>query len=963
MTALIKWFLAYRKWRRDVWPGCHRWYVLAGVVALGVGWRLTLTTLQTPSSPWLAYHWFAYAVLVGAAVWTIAARQRKDLWGDKAFRFWLWHYFTGAPLVVVDNPDLPWWEDVRRCWPFLDTTRSEPCPEFRRWSCYLQRALVGLGRTTLVASLILVEYLRSGAPHGTAPLELATWGIGGTLAAAAFCYAVARSAIGWARWCWWYRTLHIALARRAGWWRGKRPRSWIRIPRDFVESKAIRLRLALDYLLSSDNKTKTLELVAGILGLRLEDIDIEWDPVGKREFLYVRKAKRIPDLVRLSNAEVLAAVDAVKGRWDYVVGFTAGWPKVIQSIEKQAPHILIAGPSKTGKSQLLKVILWQLLRKNRDLGAPLIFVLDIKGDSHQELEGRPGVVYCTTPEQMIAALLRVIAIGVERREKARAAYYANKPRPTFPPCFVIFEDMGAAFTKIKSDDARQAWDDILSLGRNVAIHAIAMPHRPDMKYLGGGAVRDNLGNRMLMSGHTKGAKRMVADDVEYDLPAEKRGRFVLFRGLEAIHVQGILDDAGLIEAELDDLLGRQVLPAADQEPEAATADRLDHVSAGSRLAAPQHDPASDVPLEHRVPVGELAGPAGQWIPGGAEAVGDVRSRLITTSQNGKQTTDDAGLVGGAHATILTGVRAGRPGESAAEPAGEGHTTRPTGATPLAPQAPPSAGSTLPAAGARPALSPGDAGVMAAPPQSPENPLDPSAQKPHPPSRSWLGDPGGVGASSGVNGNGGDPEAGPDPVTLREAHARKLVGVGLEYESVRTRFKRASRAVAEGTPGAWVPQVIGVRMLPNGSKVREFDSREVVRWWAQGNKAAPDDGRWWCYFMVQGGLPAVRYGCIVKIGWTNDLERRCADFGNHYPGDVIYSEQFGSEAEARAAEKRYHRRWTPETADGRGSAPAGASLRRYPQGGGGKGGREQFWCEGTLADFMAEHAPERRQEAV
>lgn len=62
-------------------------------------------------------------------------------------------------------------------------------------------------------------------------------------------------------------------------------------------------------------------------------------------------------------------------------------------------------------------------------------------------------------------------------------------------------------------------------------------------------------------------------------------------------------------------------------------------------------------------------------------------------------------------------------------------------------------------------------------------------------------------------------------------------------------------------------------------------------------------------------------------------------------------------------KEFHRRWSKEIAGGSGSAEAGTSLRVYPLGGGGKSGGEQFSVEGTLADFMAEVGPSRRQERL
>ena len=1014
--------------------------MLAAVIGLAWGWWLVLASIQSPGRPWLAYHWFAWLMLVGCAAWTTRARQRKDLFGDRALRFWIWHYFTGAPLVVVDNPQLPWWEDVRRCWPFLDTDRSEPCPEHRRWSCYFQRAIVAVGRTVLVSALVLVEYLRSGAPHGLGPRALATWGLGGLAAAIVFVYGATRGAIGWARYRWWYRPLHLALGARAGWMPGKRPHSWLKIPRTFGEievqsdepgaaqPKAIRIRFALDYLLSSDNKTKTLDLVCGILGLRPEAVDVTWDPVGEHEDLWIRPARLVPARVLLANRAVRRAIERVKGRWDYVVGFGEGWKVVKQSIEDQAPHIMIAGPTKTGKSQLLKVILWQLLtkwarytRKHPDAGAAQLYFLDIKGYSHDEFEDRPGVTYATTPAAMKQVLFEIRRLGIDRGAQLRAARRRGGRDPVFAPVFVVFEDMGAAWPKIKSDpQVVEAWDDILSLMRGVSIHGIALPHSPHMKYLGNGSVRDNLGNRILMSGHGKRARTMVADDCEYDIPAEKKGRFVVLEGLVGHVTQGILDADNLIGQELDLLLGPKFLDDAtdgddqdqasegdgpERDPDEASHTEGDDASKKERVLAgqlqePLHgrlpggdvvgvdstgardglviedQPGSDVRLPPMVE-GELTGPSRLGVPGRTQTVADVDSHLVT-AKSLDQTGDKGGC--GAHDPILTQVRKDGQGESAGDARNDGgergQEISPAGATPWAPQAPISVAAASPAAGARGAPTPEGSGVMDPEPSRTQPTPNIFAPQTHPQSPSRLGDPGEHVSYRQVEWGSGDPEGGPDPVTLREGWARAQdpslgpwgIGAGLEYESVRTAMKRARRKVEAGVAGAWLPERTGTRVLAGGQKVAEFHAPRLHQWWKSLTRAAPDDGIWWVYFMVQGGLPALRYGVIVKIGWTNDLERRCTDFGNHYPGfdgvggDLLYLERFPSEAEARAAEKRYHRRWKVERTDGRGSAPEGVSLQRYPQGGGGKGGREQFWCEGSLATFMAEHCPTRRAEA-
>ena len=214
-------------------------------------------------------------------------------------------------------------------------------------------------------------------------------------------------------------------------------------------------------------------------------------------------------------------------------------------------------------------------------------MLDIKGYSHFDFEGRPGVTYARTAAEINTALLEVIAFARERGGEALRAKQAGR-EPTFAPVFVVFEDIGAAMSKL-SKPAQQAWDDILSTGRGVAVHAIALPQRPDVQYLGPGSIRDNLGNRMLMSGHGDCARKMVAAGRRLRTPAQKRGRFVVLDGLVGIHTQGILDDNGTIERELDTLLGPR---QRDEElvPAGATPLRDNHSGNGRHAAHGAHVP-------------------------------------------------------------------------------------------------------------------------------------------------------------------------------------------------------------------------------------------------------------------------------------------------------------------------------------------------------------------------------------
>jgi hypothetical protein len=220
--------------------------------------------------------------------------------------------------------------------------------------------------------------------------------------------------------------------------------------------------------------------------------------------------------------------------------------------------------------------------------------------------------------------------------------------------------------------------------------------------------------------------------------------------------------------------------------------------------------------------------------------------------------------------------------------------------------------------------------------------------------------------------------GPDEATLREAWERGLVGVGLTYDTVKRARSRTREAIAQfDSPGEaeaagwWFPPVIDTRPAPGGRREEVCEAAGLVRWWNGRVRAAPEDGEWWVYWMVEGGVGAVSYGAAVKIGYTDDLRVRCRAFGKHWPGadrvggDIVHLERYPTKAKARAREKqlhdvyrRCHRDPDPYSDP---PVPAGTTLMCWPHGGGGRGGRETFYMEGPLAADMARHCPGRAQQ--
>jgi hypothetical protein len=234
-------------------------------------------------------------------------------------------------------------------------------------------------------------------------------------------------------------------------------------------------------------------------------------------------------------------------------------------------------------------------------------------------------------------------------------------------------------------------------------------------------------------------------------------------------------------------------------------------------------------------------------------------------------------------------------------------------------------------------------------------------------RSVPAGPGTQGAGQGAETRGDGPH-GPEVVTLEEAWQRGLVGQGVQFDTVKRARTRARDAIrqfddedAAEAAGWWFPPVVATGPAPGGREVQYYEAASVVRWWNGRVRQSPDDGEWWVYWLVEGGVEAVTYGGVVKIGYTDGLRQRLSAFGKNWPGadvvggDIVYLERYPSRSKAMAREAQLHGTYEQYDRDGR----PGVSLRCYPPNTGGKGGRETFWIEGPLAADMARHCPSRR----
>ena len=82
--------------RRSFWAATI-FVVLAADVAV-------LVNETRQGAGWVGYWWIVVATIAVCTGWVQFAEQRKEAWADKKTGFWVWHWFTGAPLSCSTIP-------------------------------------------------------------------------------------------------------------------------------------------------------------------------------------------------------------------------------------------------------------------------------------------------------------------------------------------------------------------------------------------------------------------------------------------------------------------------------------------------------------------------------------------------------------------------------------------------------------------------------------------------------------------------------------------------------------------------------------------------------------------------------------------------------------------------------------------------------------------------------------------
>jgi hypothetical protein len=274
--------------------------------------------------------------------------------------------------------------------------------------------------------------------------------------------------------------------------------------------------------------------VAGVIGAKIPAGELveRWDQVGTSVTATWTVRRRPP--ARVGYADLTARI-AQLDEWEFFLGLGAGGKPVVVSLRDDSPHIAESAGSGAGKSVLAQLVAVQVLARGGN-----VVILDRKG-SHRWALGLSGVDYCTRPEQMHNALVRLAALADERNA---AAMYEDEDWDPGPRTLVIAEELNATIAQIRAwwDEVREkgqpkippavrAFRELLFMGRSAKINVLAIAQMLTALTTGGPESRENFGIRCLAR-YTRNNWQMLVPEAAMPRASRTLGRWqVVVRGV------------------------------------------------------------------------------------------------------------------------------------------------------------------------------------------------------------------------------------------------------------------------------------------------------------------------------------------------------------------------------------------------------------------------------------------------
>jgi hypothetical protein len=290
--------------------------------------------------------------------------------------------------------------------------------------------------------------------------------------------------------------------------------TWVHVPEDFRddEQARIRIRLPAEWIGDPGDKARMVELVAS--RLNLEELSPSWSWTNGNHTVEFSVPAKPPKSVTFDDG--VAALDGL-GDEELAMGLGSRGRREIFSLALDSPHLLIAGGSGAGKSELLAYLVAQFMRRGYGVA-----VLDAKFTSHMWLRRVPGVLYASEGQELHDAL---IWLDNEMMRRARFVSKGGDP-DTLVPIVAILEEMNGASNRLRAywgqiketgdpqmSPALTALANLASMGRELRVHILMAGQSLTAKSVGGPEGRENFGGRA-MGRATAAQWRMLAPQIK-----------------------------------------------------------------------------------------------------------------------------------------------------------------------------------------------------------------------------------------------------------------------------------------------------------------------------------------------------------------------------------------------------------------------------------------------------------------
>lgn len=297
---------------------------------------------------------------------------------------------------------------------------------------------------------------------------------------------------------------------------------WVTIGEDFRDNPdaLVKINLPTSWIAEEGDKARLVRLVSE--RLNLDELDASWTWAEGVHSVSLAMPPKPPKRVDMATGILMASTVADD---ELAMGMGTRESTVSFSLSGDSPHLLIAGGTGAGKSELLAYLVGQLMRRGYGVA-----VLDAKFTSHMWLRRVPGVLYASEGEELHEAL---IWLDAELMRRAREISKGADP-DSFQPIVALLEEMNGASNRLRAywstiketgqpqmSPALTALANLASMGRELRMHILMAGQSLTAKSVGGPEGRENFAGRAL--GRATSAQwRMLAPQIK-PAPVKRQG--------------------------------------------------------------------------------------------------------------------------------------------------------------------------------------------------------------------------------------------------------------------------------------------------------------------------------------------------------------------------------------------------------------------------------------------------------